>query len=190
MSQQPVALDAVPVLQPTAGNRVRLSPHELHPRLQRAARLSRGAPGTAAVDLTQLLPVISDYYEQLDDERRGIVRSMQLIADEARSYGEGLGGVDAGHWQVILDHIKDVVITAGADGAVKMFNPTGERVFGLRARTSSASRSRCCCRTCRCRARWSRVAGADDLAPTTPAATCGHTRPVLATKTDTSSRRS
>ncbi|MGA8709054.1 MAG: EAL domain-containing protein [Steroidobacteraceae bacterium] len=123
-------MDAVPVLQPTAGNRLRLSPHELHPRLQQQLTESR-RPGTATVDLTQLLPVISNYYEQLDDERRGVVRSMQLIADEARSYGEGLGGVDPGHWQVILDHVKDVVITAGADGAVKMFNPTGERVFGL-----------------------------------------------------------
>ena len=57
-------------------------------------------------------------------------KAMQLIADEARSYGEGLGGVDVGHWQVILDHVKDVVITVGAEGAVKIFNPTGERVFG------------------------------------------------------------
>ena len=91
----------------------------------RAIRAQCGVP-----DVAQLLPLVSAYYEQLDDERRGIVRSMQLIADEARSYGEGLGGVDAGHWQVILDHIKDVVITVGADGAVKIFNPTGERVFG------------------------------------------------------------
>ena len=129
MSQEPVALDAVPILQPTSGKRGRPLLHELHPRLREQLVQAQQA-GSAAPHLAQLLPLISTYYEQLDDERRGIVRSMQLIADEARSYGEGLGGVDAGHWQVILDHIKDVVITVGADGAVKIFNPTGERIFG------------------------------------------------------------
>jgi PAS domain-containing protein len=128
MSQQPLALDAVPVLQPS-GNPPRLSSRDLHPRLQQQLA-EAGRSGGAGIDLAQLLPLVSNYYEQLDDERRGIVRSMQLIADEARSYGEGLGGIDPGHWQVILDHVKDVVITAGADGAVKIFNPTGERVFG------------------------------------------------------------
>jgi diguanylate cyclase (GGDEF)-like protein/PAS domain S-box-containing protein len=128
MSQQPLALDAVPVLQPTSGNPPRLSSRELHPRLQQ--QLAEARQSGAGVDLAQLLPLVSNYYEQLDDERRGIVRSMQLIADDARSHGDGLGGVDPGHWQVILDHVKDVVITAAADGAVKIFNPTGERVFG------------------------------------------------------------
>ena len=129
MSQEPAALDAESVLQPTPGKRGRPALHDLHPRLRE--QLSQSQPtGAATINLAQLLPLISGYYEQLDDERRGIVRSMQLIADEARSYGEGLGGADAGHWQVILDHIKDVVITVGADGAVKIFNPTGERIFG------------------------------------------------------------
>ncbi len=124
-----MALDAVPLQQLTTVSRGKGSIQELHPRLQQQLiEVQRGVAG--APELTQLLPLISAYYEQLDDERRGIVRSMQLIADEARSYGEGLGGVDAGHWQVILDHVKDVVITVGADGAIKIFNPTGERVFG------------------------------------------------------------
>jgi len=129
MSQQPVALDAVPVLQPTAAKRGRMPLQELHPRLREQLVQAQKA-NAGMLELGQLLPLISSYYEQLDDERRGIVRSMQLIADEARAYGEGLGGVDAGHWQVILDHIKDVVITVGAEGAVKIFNPTGERIFG------------------------------------------------------------
>jgi diguanylate cyclase (GGDEF)-like protein/PAS domain S-box-containing protein len=129
MSQEPAAVDVVPVEQPTPAKRVRLARQELHPRLQQQlGQVQHGVGGVP--EQAQLLSLISSYYEQLDDERRGIVRSMQLIADEARSYGEGIGGVDAGHWQVILDHIKDAVITVGADGAVKIFNPTGERIFG------------------------------------------------------------
>ena len=129
MSQEPMALDAAPVQQPTGGSVGKGSIQELHPRLQQQlVQVQCDAAG--APNLAQLLPLINAYYEQLDDERRGIVRSMQLIADEARSYGEGLGGVDAGHWQIILDLVKDVVITVGADGAVKIFNPAGDRVFG------------------------------------------------------------
>ncbi|MGH8142796.1 MAG: PAS domain S-box protein, partial [Steroidobacteraceae bacterium] len=113
MSHQPLAIEADPVL---------------HPRLQGQLEQAGGAGGS--LDLGVLLPLISGYYEQLDAERRGVVRSMQLIADEARCFGEGLAGADTNHLQAILDHIKDVVITVGADGAVKIFNPTGERVFG------------------------------------------------------------
>jgi diguanylate cyclase (GGDEF)-like protein/PAS domain S-box-containing protein len=128
MSHEPATLDAVPVLQPTARNRTRPAYEELHPRLREQLEQAR-ASGTRP-DLALLLPIISSYYEQLDIERRGIVRSMQLIADEARAVDASAGGVDAGHWQVILDHIKDVVITVDADGTVKIFNPTGERIFG------------------------------------------------------------
>ncbi|MGA2365905.1 MAG: PAS domain S-box protein [Steroidobacteraceae bacterium] len=129
MSQQPVAFDAVPVLQPTPRKRGRVALHALHPRLREQIEQAR-LTGGDRTELASLLPLISNYYEQLEDERRGVVRSMQLIAEEARAVDEGLGGEDAGHWQVILDHIKDVVITVDADGTVKIFNPTGERIFG------------------------------------------------------------
>src|SRR5580658_1729168 len=129
MSQEPVVSDAVPVLQPLSLRRQKAATRELHPQLCEQldeARLS----GAGTLELSHLLPLISAYYSQLDDERRGIVRSMQLIADEARSFGDGLAGADAGHLQAILDHIKDVVITVSVDGTIKIFNPTGERVFG------------------------------------------------------------
>jgi PAS domain S-box-containing protein len=129
MSHESVAIEAVPPLHPVPLRGAVSANPDLHPRLleqlQQARLVSAGEPG-----LSQLLPLISAYYEQLDDERRGIVRSMQLIADEARSFGDGLAGADAGHLQAILDHIKDVVITVAVDGSIKIFNPTGERVFG------------------------------------------------------------
>jgi diguanylate cyclase (GGDEF)-like protein/PAS domain S-box-containing protein len=129
MSQKPVVSDAVPVLQPVPLRRQKPPTRELHPRLCEQLDEARHTNG-GALELSDLLPLISAYYGQLDDERRGIVRSMQLIADEARSFGDGLAGADAGHLQAILDHIKDVVITVSVDGSVKIFNPTGERVFG------------------------------------------------------------
>src|ERR1700683_5445861 len=129
MSHESVAFEAISIQQPAAP-REHVSPSpELHPRLcEQLAQARLAAAGS--LELSQLLPLISTYYEQLDDERRGIVRSMQLLADEARSFGGGLAGAAAGHLQAILDHIKDVVITVAVDGSVKIFNPTGERVFG------------------------------------------------------------
>ena len=130
MSHEPVAVavEADPVQQRTPhGASSPAFDGELHPRLQEQVERARAGGG---LDLSVLLPLISTYYQQLDVERRGVVRSMQLIADEARTFADGLAGADAGHLQAILDHIKDVVITVGADGAIKLFNPTGERVFG------------------------------------------------------------
>lgn len=103
----------------------------LHPRLR--AQLDALGPGrtldpTAA--LHALLPLISTQYEQMDDERRGVVRSMQLLAAEARAFAPGLGSADAGQLRAILDHIKDVVITVTGEGAICVFNPTGEQLFG------------------------------------------------------------
>ena len=129
MLHDSVAFQAIATQQPLAPREQLASAAELHPRLcEQLAQARLAAAG--APELTQLLMLISAYYDQLDDERRGIVRSMQLIADEARSFGEGLAGADAGHLQAILDHIKDVVITVAVDGSIKIFNPTGERVFG------------------------------------------------------------
>jgi diguanylate cyclase (GGDEF)-like protein/PAS domain S-box-containing protein len=120
------------MLQANTGSARILAPRgldELHPRLRQQIEEARAAAG-GAVGLADLLPVISAYYEELESERRGIVRSMQLIAEEARTFNDSLAGADAGHLQAILDHIKDAVITVTADGAVRVFNPTCERIFG------------------------------------------------------------
>jgi PAS domain S-box-containing protein len=129
MSHDSLALQAIDSSQPVS-SREHVSPtEELHPLLCEQLEQARLA-AAGSLELTRLLPLISAYYEKVDDERRGVVRSMQLIADESRSFGDGLAGADAGHLQAILDHIKDVVITVAVDGSVKIFNPTGERVFG------------------------------------------------------------
>src|ERR1700686_3083070 len=128
MSHDSVAIEAIATKQPVAP-REHVSPTpELHPRLCQQLLQARLA-AAGSLELTQLLPLISAYYDQLDDERRGIVRSMQLIAEEGRSFGGGLGGGGRPP-QGIPDHIKDVVITGAVDGSIKIFNPTGERVFG------------------------------------------------------------
>ncbi|HEX7417391.1 MAG TPA: PAS domain S-box protein, partial [Steroidobacteraceae bacterium] len=77
-----------------------------------------------------LLARVSAHYHQIDEERRGIVRSMQIMAHEAESLTHDLAEQNSGHLRLILDHIKDAVITVDANGLIETFNPTGERIFG------------------------------------------------------------
>ncbi len=134
MSSESNANRPVPTLQPaaelTAGG-VFAAGSSLHPRLRaQLDALKVGRTVSAAAALNALLPLISKQYELVDEERRGVVRAMQMLAEEARSFTSGLSGADAGQLRAILDHIKDVVITVTGDGAISVFNPTGEQLFG------------------------------------------------------------
>jgi diguanylate cyclase (GGDEF)-like protein/PAS domain S-box-containing protein len=103
---------------------------DLHPQLRAQLRELRLRTGTATPDLAVLLRLVSAHYETIDEERRGIVQSMRLMADEARALAHEAREQSSEHLQVILDHIKDVVLTVDEDGVIQTFNPTGERVFG------------------------------------------------------------
>jgi diguanylate cyclase (GGDEF)-like protein/PAS domain S-box-containing protein len=103
---------------------------ELHTQLRAQLKEARLRGGGATPDLAVLLQLISTHYDSIETERRGIVQSMRLMADEARSMAHEAREQSSEHLQVILDHIKDVVLTVDEDGVIQTFNPTGERVFG------------------------------------------------------------
>jgi diguanylate cyclase (GGDEF)-like protein/PAS domain S-box-containing protein len=134
MSRESKASLPVPTLQPATApgaTGVFRSGADLHPRLRaQLDALGLGRSPNPVAAMSALLPVISTQYEQIDEERRGVVRSMQMLAEEARSFAQGLTNADAGQLRAILDHIKDVVITVTGDGAICVFNPTGEQLFG------------------------------------------------------------
>src|SRR2546428_11772016 len=84
---------------------------DLHPQLRTQLREMRLRTDSATPDLGMLLRLVSAHYESIDDERRGIVQSMRLMADEARALATEEREQSSEHLQVILDHIKDVVLT-------------------------------------------------------------------------------
>jgi diguanylate cyclase (GGDEF)-like protein/PAS domain S-box-containing protein len=104
---------------------------ELHPHLRTQLRELRLRSGSPVIDVGALLRLVSAHYQAVDEERRGIVQSMRLMADEARAMAHEVRTQSSEHLQVILDHIKDVVLTVDEDGVIRTFNPTGERVFGF-----------------------------------------------------------
>src|SRR3954463_9913394 len=102
----------------------------LHPLLQAQLRELRARMTGGRVSAHELLEMLSRYYDTVDDERRAMVRSMQLMSDDARSLGVEIAEQGAAQLQVILDHIKDVVLTANVEGIIDRANPMSERVFG------------------------------------------------------------
>jgi diguanylate cyclase (GGDEF)-like protein/PAS domain S-box-containing protein len=83
-----------------------------------------------ALDLETLLKTVSAHYDRIDGERRGIVRSMQLMSDEAQALTREIREQTASHLQAILDNVKDAIVTMDDAGHIETFNPTGERIFG------------------------------------------------------------
>ncbi len=102
----------------------------LHPLLLAQIRELKLRTGTDQPELAALLALISSHYTTVDEERRGVVRTMQLMADEARALALEAQEQSSDHLQIVLDNIKDVVLTLDEFGVVLTFNPTAERVFG------------------------------------------------------------
>ncbi|HEY2683502.1 MAG TPA: EAL domain-containing protein [Steroidobacteraceae bacterium] len=82
------------------------------------------------IDLHQLFRAISAHYDRIDAERRGIVRSMQLMSDEAQSLTREIREQTASYLQAILDNVKDAIVTLDERGCIATYNPTFERIFG------------------------------------------------------------
>jgi transcriptional regulator with PAS, ATPase and Fis domain len=82
------------------------------------------------MELPALLKIIEQTYVQMDGERRGIVRSMQLMSDEAAALTRELKESTASQLQAILDHVKDAILTVDEGGHVATINATGQRICG------------------------------------------------------------
>ena len=100
----------------------------LHPRLKQQFEDARQESGQ--LDLRKLLHAISNAYSEWDDERRGIVRSMRLLADETTAFTREVRESAAIQLQAILDHVKDAILTVDGTGRIETLNTTSERVFG------------------------------------------------------------
>src|SRR5665213_2618486 len=96
----------------------------LHPLLLAQIRELKLRSGMDQPDAAALLRLISSHYRMVDDERRGVVRTMQLMADEARALALEAQEQSSDHLQIVLDNIKDVVLTLDEFGVVLTFNPT------------------------------------------------------------------
>jgi diguanylate cyclase (GGDEF)-like protein/PAS domain S-box-containing protein len=95
-----------------------------------ASQLTAATAADGQMDLSMLLKLVEQTYLQVDSERRGIVRSMQLMSDEAAALTRELKESTASQLQAILDHVKDAILTVDAGGHIATINVTGQRICG------------------------------------------------------------
>ncbi|MDP9085100.1 MAG: PAS domain S-box protein [Pseudomonadota bacterium] len=100
----------------------------LNQLLEKQIAEARGRDGE--LDIETLLKTVSAHYDRINGERRGIVRSMQLMSDEAQALTREIREQTGFHLQAILDNVKDAIVTLDDAGHIETFNPTGERIFG------------------------------------------------------------
>jgi diguanylate cyclase (GGDEF)-like protein/PAS domain S-box-containing protein len=100
----------------------------MHRLLDKQVKEATGPDGE--LDVSQFLSAVDAIYAKTDQERRGIVRSMQLMSDEATALTRELKESTASQLQAIMDHVKDVIVTVDEVGHVASINATGQRVFG------------------------------------------------------------
>src|SRR6188474_1763369 len=112
--------------------------NDMHRLLDRQIKEATRPDGE--LDLGKLLAAVSGCYIRTDEERRGIVRSMQLMSDEATALTRELKESTASQLQAILDHVKDAIVTVDEHGHVATINITGQRIFGY-AETDLIGRS-------------------------------------------------
>lgn len=105
-----------------------------------AQQIREATTSSGELDNGRLMELVEKSYARVDEERRGIVRSMQLMSDEATALTRELKESTASQLQAILDHVKDVIITADESGHITTINTTGQRVFGY-AEADVAGRS-------------------------------------------------
>ena len=82
------------------------------------------------LNMARLVSAIESTYEQHAEERRGVVRAMQLMSDEASAITREIRESTASQLQAVLDHVKDGLITLNEFGAITSMNATGVRIFG------------------------------------------------------------
>ena len=99
-------------------------PESLNRLLEQQLAEVRGRGGE--LDLPELLKLVSAHYDRVDSERRGIVRSMQLMSDEAQALTREIREQSASQLQAILDNVKDAIVTVDDSGHIESFNPTGD----------------------------------------------------------------
>ena len=107
----------------TAGNAV-------HKKLRQQLEQARSESGEAT-DLDRLLKLVDEFYCEQDKERLKAERTIQMISDNLADLGEEIRETRDNRLQAILDNVKDAIFTLNEDGTIRIFNPTGERIFGF-----------------------------------------------------------
>ena len=102
----------------------------MHKKLRQQLEQARSKSGHST-DLDQLLALVDEFYCEQDEERQKAEHTIQMISDNLAALGEEIRETRDNRLQAILDNVKDAIFTLNEDGSIRIFNPTGERIFGF-----------------------------------------------------------
>ncbi len=102
----------------------------MHRKLRQQLEQARSKGGDAT-DLDHLLALVDEVYCDQDKERLKAEHTIQMISDNLAALGEEIRETRDNRLQAILDNVKDAIFTLNEDGSIRIFNPTGERIFGF-----------------------------------------------------------
>src|SRR5438105_13723484 len=88
---------------------------DLQPQLRAQLRELQLRTGTATPDVGLLVRLVNDHYLRVATALRGIAESMRLMAEVARALQQAAREQGSEDLHVILDHIKDVVLSVEED---------------------------------------------------------------------------
>jgi len=106
----------------------------LHPKLLTQLREARLKSASGTPEIGNLLEIVSAHYRKIDAERRGTVRSMQLMAEEAGAIVHRAEASSDEQLRIVLEHGREAMLVLDSQGSVQLFNSAGERVFGYERR--------------------------------------------------------
>ncbi|HTT02863.1 MAG TPA: PAS domain S-box protein [Steroidobacteraceae bacterium] len=106
----------------------------LHPKLLTQLREARLKSASGTPELGPLLELVSAHYRKIDAERRGTVRSMQLMAEEAGAIVHKAEARSDEQLRTVLEQSRETMLALDAQGCVQLFNSAGERIFGYERR--------------------------------------------------------
>ena len=102
----------------------------MHKLLQRQLKRARKKAVDGNINYDALLEVISNTYEEADNERRMSHHSVQLMSQELLELNRQTQELGQAKVQAVMDNVVDAIVTFNAHGEIDSFNPAASRIFG------------------------------------------------------------
>jgi len=105
----------------------------MHRLLKRQIRKAKRRSGTDVPDYEELLNVISETYQEFDNERRLKDRSVELMSQEVMDLNKRVLKQSEIRVSAIMNNVVDAIITIDKSSNIQSFNKSAVGIFGLTA---------------------------------------------------------
>lgn len=105
----------------------------MHKLLEKQLQRLRRRSGGNDLSLEALLEVVSNTYEEQDQERQKKDRSMKLMSEELLALNLQIQLESEAYVSTIMENVVDGILTFNSEGKIQSFNPQMQQIFGRTA---------------------------------------------------------